>query len=454
LINASEHNNQQVYYHYFGKNDGMNITEMNGGCVPCALRLKSGTLSFPTMDGLLWVQPDKATPSLPSGEIYVDEIIVNNRLIDPDSIGKKDLSPKTSEIILKLGYSAWCNKENIYIDYQFSGDNSWKPLSINNEATLHFNNLPSGTYHLMLRKINGFGINNYSYKEVKFTIATPWYKQLWFAFVAAAAFLGFVLLIFQLRLRTHKRQQKKLELQVAEKTSQLLEKTEGLEKADRIKTRLISIISHDIITPLKFLAAAGKNLLEKRKQMPEELQQETIEEMTNTSLELQQLSTNILNWIKYQNENRRQVKEEFNLYELVDSVFSLLRSMATHKELVLVNKVPNNLLINQYYEPLKILVYNLVTNAINFSDKGTITVSLDKSGEKNILWVHDEGVGMTDEQIKNVLSKEFIISSTNVDNRKGNGLGYLIIKDLVKMMGATLDIKSEKGKGTRVSVFV
>jgi signal transduction histidine kinase len=176
--------------------------------------------------------------------------------------------------------------------------------------------------------------------------------------------------------------------------------------------------------------------------------------MTRTSLELQLLSTNILNWIKYQNENRRQVKEEFNVHELVDSVFSLLKSMANQKGLVLENNVANNLIINQYYEPLKILVYNLVTNALNFSDKGRITVSFEKRGQKNILWINDEGVGMTEEQVKNILSKEFIISSTNVDDRKGNGLGYLIIKDLVKMMGATLEIQSEKGRGTKVSVFV
>jgi signal transduction histidine kinase len=66
--------------------------------------------------------------------------------------------------------------------------------------------------------------------------------------------------------------------------------------------------------------------------------------------------------------------------------------------------------------------------------------------------VTDNGVGMTADQIKNIMADQFIISSANIDNRKGNGLGYLIIKDLVKMMGATLHINSEKGNGTSVSV--
>jgi hypothetical protein len=232
MTDAWEHSSQQVYYHYYGKNDGMEITEMNGGCTPCAIELKNKTLSFPTMDGLLWVSPEKEVPVLPAGDIYVDEILLNNRQVNLDSFQSRELPSKKSEIVIRLGYSAWSNKENIYIDYQFKGEDTWKPLPADNEATLYFNNLPSGSYQLRLRKLNGFGINNYSYKDIRFTIGTPWYKQLWFAFLVAAAFLGILLLIFRLRLQQHKRQQRKLEKQVAEKTSQLLEKTEGLEKAD------------------------------------------------------------------------------------------------------------------------------------------------------------------------------------------------------------------------------
>jgi hypothetical protein len=52
----------------------MEMTELNGGCTPCALRLKNNTISFPTMDGLLWVNPDYAIPVLPDGDIFIDEI--------------------------------------------------------------------------------------------------------------------------------------------------------------------------------------------------------------------------------------------------------------------------------------------------------------------------------------------------------------------------------------------
>jgi hypothetical protein len=55
MINAFEKGTPAIYYHYYGKNDGMDITELNGGCTPCALALNDSILSFPSMDGLVWV---------------------------------------------------------------------------------------------------------------------------------------------------------------------------------------------------------------------------------------------------------------------------------------------------------------------------------------------------------------------------------------------------------------
>ena len=215
-------------------------------------------------------------------------------------------------------------------------------------------------------------------------------------------------------------------------------------------TQLVS--SHDIVTPLKFLTVAGKNLIEKRKMMPEELQQETLQEITNTSQELQLLSTNILNWIKYQNENRRLAKETFNLQEMVNQILGILQSLARQKNINIHNQVEKDLEICQYYEPLKIMIYNLLTNAINFTEKGTITITAMRQNDQVSIAVKDEGIGMSPEQIQRLMAEDVVITSANVDNRKGHGLGYLIIKDLLKTMGARLHIESKKGQGTTVSI--
>ncbi len=454
LIEVFEKNTSTVYYHYFGKKDGMEMTEMNGGCSPTTVTLPNKIISFPTMDGLLWVNPITANPILPNGEIFVDEIVVDNQPKNYLPNTQLQLPANTQQITVKLAFAAWCNQENIYIDYQLNKDTGWTRVNTNNESEIQLTNLPSGEYSLKIRKLNGFGFNNYTYKEIQFTIATPWYKQWWFFVLCSLSILGFISLYITLRTKQFRVREQKLEEQVNEKTKTLQVQNEILEKNNSIKTKLISIISHDIVTPLKFVTVAGKNLLEKKNLMSEELQQETLQEITNTSQELQLLSTNILNWIKYQNENRRLAKEKFIVYDLVNQVLSILKSLAKQKGLQLINNIDTNLEIYQYYEPLKILIYNLLTNAIHFSENSEIVISSTKDNDFYTIAVTDKGSGMTKEQVQNIMEDKFVITSANIDNKKGHGLGYMIIKDLLITMGATIKIVSEKNKGTKIEIML
>jgi signal transduction histidine kinase len=373
--------------------------------------------------------------------------------MNPDSL-TKGFAADTREIVIQLGFSAWCNKENLYIDYDLNNSGKWQTVNVDNEAVIRLYSLPHGNYKLRIRKMNGFGLGNYSYNDFHFHINTPWYQQWWFYVLASLLTIGAGSLYIRLRMRQYIQQQRKLERQVYEKTKELQLKNEILEKNDTIKTRLISIISHDIITPLKFLTVAGKNLLQKKQLMSEEMQNETIGEITNTSQDLQLLSTNILNWIKYQNENRRMLKEYFNLHELISQVLGVLSSLAKQKQLHLTNEVDKELTLYQYAEPIRILIYNLVANAINFSEKGSIVVDSLQDKDHFVIRVKDEGIGMSAEQVNNIMGDKVVITAARLDNRKGHGLGYLIIKDLVKMIDAQIVVESEKGKGTNVSITI
>jgi hypothetical protein len=267
LIDAYEKNSASVYYHYLGRNDGMEMTELNGGCTPCAIILKNKTISFPSMDGLLWVNPETTNLFMPDGELFIDAISADNNFYNPASLDKLEFPPKTRDLIFKLGFSAWSNYENIYIDYKLNEDEAWRPVDIDKNAEVRFNNLAPGQYKLLIRKRNGFGSTNYSYKQINFYIKIPWFKQWWFNLILLGILAGLFMLFYNYRTRQLRLNQMKLENQVAEKTSELQQKTEVLEKSDSIKTRLISIISHDIVTPLKFIKLEGKNMIEKRKMM-------------------------------------------------------------------------------------------------------------------------------------------------------------------------------------------
>ena len=248
--------------------------------------------------------------------------------------------------------------------------------------------------------------------------------------------------------------QKIFKLLMERKTWEVNMKNEELEKNNIIKTRLISIISHDLVSPLKFIHLTSKHLLEKRGEMSNELMSEMLQEISHSSKELELLSTNILNWIKYQNENRRMTKEEFDLHQMVNQIFGIFQGLARQKGVQFVNHINEGLILYQFMEPIRIVLYNIILNALNFTEKGNITISGGHTSKGILVKIRDEGIGMTQDQINNIMSEHIIVSSANVNNRKGNGLGYLIIKDLLKLVDAKFVIKSQKNKGTMVSIFL
>jgi signal transduction histidine kinase len=452
ILDAYENNLPQIYYHYFGKEDGMESTEMNGGCTPCAIRLKNNNFSFPTMDGLLWLNPENTTITLPSGKIYIDEIQVDDSKIDVQANKTIELPEQVKKLDMLLAVNAWCKKENLYMDYKLNNDEWIKVDMVSGEPKISFANLSYGSYTLSIRKMNGFGIDNYSYSNIAFTIATPFYQQWWFRLLAFLAVAGIAYLIFRIRLRQYDLKEKKLSALVEEKTKDLNLKNIQLEKNDEIKTRLISVINHDIITPLKFMKYAGNALVENKGNISEEEKFETISEITQTAKDMEMLSSQILNWIIYQNPDQRMQQEEFDLHQLVEMVFGVLRFSAKQKNTKLQNDVPINFVVYQYLEPLRVMLYNLVLNSLNFTKDGIITVACRKDAALVILEVSDTGLGMTKEQVNNLMMNERIITAANIDNKKGTGLGYLIIKDLLKLMGGALVVGSRKNEGTTVSV--
>ena len=238
------------------------------------------------------------------------------------------------------------------------------------------------------------------------------------------------------------------------KTREIHKKNEALEKSNLIQTRLISIISHDIISPLRFIHITSKHLQDNDNESSQQLREEMLAEISHSSKELELLSTNIMNWIKYQNENRRMIKEEFDLQQMTSQIFGIFQGLARQKSITFVNDVNPGVVLYQYMEPVKIVLYNLILNAINFTEQGSITLSGGETRHGILIKVKDEGMGMSPQQISNIMSEHFIVSSANVDKRKGNGLGYLIIKDMLKLVNAKFVIKSRKGNGTMVTLFL
>jgi signal transduction histidine kinase len=455
LISAYETAAPLLYYHYFGKADGMDNTEMNGGCTPCAVELPNGTLSFPTMAGLLWVDPAKVKPVLRWADIFVNGLLINNRPYEFDAKLLASLPASTNNVFFKLTAVTWENPENLLVKYRVDDQDEWTWLDEDNNIKLF--GLKSGAHTLEIVKLNGFGQNSQTRKTIRFFIQRPWYFSWWF--LASSLALLIFLIYLSARIRTMKihRARRRLEKRVEEQTAEIKEQYRKLEKKDAVQTRLISIINHDIITPLKFLSATGSMLLEKKGVINETIHDETLREMTQTSKGLQLLASDILNWIKYHNEGTKLKKESFALRQLIDTVFQLLGPIAAQHNVQLLNQVDDSLTVFQYYEPSKVLVYNLVMNAINFSSDAPVTISARPEGNEVLVTITDRGTGMPQEQAESLIFERtgYNITSTSAHTKgKGFGLGYLIIRDILKLTGIRASIQSQPAEGTTVMLHM
>ncbi len=441
-----------IYYHHYSKEDGMRISELNGGCLPCAIKLKDNTISFPSVQGPLWVKPNEIKPVLPKGKIFIDETFANNDIANLNDSIATLLPTETNQVKVLLSIPNWGSTDNLYIYYKLDNQ-PLELLTASENFKITLNNLSSGTHKLSITKLNGFGENNFERKILLFTIDTPWYFKWWFILISASILMLFIWLIIHARTKAILYEQARLEGIVVNKTRELNERNLILEKNDKIKTRLISIISHDIISPLKFINMSSKNLAQSRNLISEELLTNSLFSIAETSQELQVLSTNILNWIKYQHQERMMMSETFNLFDLVEQVIKMITPVSSPKNITLLNKVSTNQEFKQYKEPIRIIIYNLVLNAVHFTNQeGRIEISCFLGNSKINITVLDNGIGMTKEQSKNILSRDFIVSSTNVDDKRGSGLGYLIIRDLLKIIKADITIQSKLKKGTSVSI--
>jgi signal transduction histidine kinase len=162
----------------------------------------------------------------------------------------------------------------------------------------------------------------------------------------------------------------------------------------------------------------------------------------------------MLNWVKFDNTNKLLNSQEVDIHKLIDDLIDFITPFIGDKEISIENKIPANTRILNWPEALRVLMYNILMNAIKSTEKGNIDISLEESKSGYIIIVQDTGVGMSASMAKYLMTGK---SKDEVENipkyKKGNGVGYQIIRNIVKLMKAKLMIESKENQGTTVRIF-
>ena len=230
-----------------------------------------------------------------------------------------------------------------------------------------------------------------------------------------------------------------------------MEVKQQAEEARRLKTNFLSNMSHEIRTPLNGILGSTANLI-----LQNSHNKELVEELEIIMLSGERLLNtinNILNMSRL-TANKMDVKlEKTNINDFISLILIPYKSLAIKKGLLLTLKQEKAPLVatldKRYFE---VIVTNIVENAIKYSNKGLIRVTLKSDQNHLYLCVQDDGIGISKEYL-NRLFTPFEQESFGYNREfEGSGIGLTITKKLVDLLSGHITIDSKKGEGTLVSV--
>jgi len=500
FIHAVEHPHAPEFIN-FDKLDGLAGNEFKRRAI---FKNNSGLIFLGTSQGFSYFNPDSIFLNQTSPEV----VFIEMRLLQfqtskysqekflvhhINAVGKVELPYNKSDFVITFAALNYLNSQHNKYKYMLSGyDPDW--IIAGNHRTATYKNLKPGNYTFMVLGSNNDETWSNSPKTLQININPPFWQTWLFRITLTVILLSIIFLAFSWRLKAIKREKRKLEKLVSERTSELSEanakleeqseellnqneeliqnqeqlslykdqleelvikRTSELEKAknkaeesDRLKSAFLANMSHEIRTPLNAITGFT-NLLsdpvfdaETRKTYHRIIQTNT-ESLLRLIDDILDLSTIEANQITMKHtlflplKIFQEVYQQF-LPQVTDSVEFHLK----------IDENSTSAAINSDEYRFRQILTNLVSNAFKFTENGSIEIGFyTYTYDQMVFFVKDTGIGISKEEQKAIFSHFTKVEKTTKIFR-GVGLGLAICKQLTELLGGKIWIESEPGKGS------
>lgn len=235
--------------------------------------------------------------------------------------------------------------------------------------------------------------------------------------------------------------------------NEIIEKNAALlEEDNKTKNKLLSIISHDLRTPL--VNTKGILNLVNQGMVPREEAAQLLQQLETQYIGTTSLLDNLLFWIKGQMNGQENEKVKLNLCLLIKALEDEQRLPLEKKQIELRNLVDKGINMVAEKEMIRIVCRNLISNAIKFTNPGGyIEIRSRIDGDKLYITISDSGIGMSLETIRKVNAKIYY-NTKGTSYEKGSGFGLMLCRDLVTKHGGELLVESEPGKGSEFTIVL
>ncbi|MDM8564989.1 EAL domain-containing protein [Candidatus Halobeggiatoa sp. HSG11] len=430
--------------------DGLQSNEFN----KAHHKSRTGELFFGGIKGFNSFYPQQIEDNLYVPPIVITDFKIFNKSINlgADSPLQQDIN-LTKEITLSYEQSFFSfqfaalnflqTTKNQYA-YKLEGfENDWN--QVNKRRAAYYTNVPHGVYTFRVKGSNNDGIWNETGKSIKITILPPPWKTWW-------AYILYVLIVLTIIISYVQSQKRKL----WEKQLELEREKEiaaQLKEADRVKDEFLANTSHELRTPLNGIIGIAESLVDGATGQLSKQTNTNLSMIVSSGLRLLNLVNDILDFSKLK-------KQEFDLQlkavdtrTIAEVVLALSQPLIGNKQVQLINKIPANLPpINADENRLQQILYNLVGNAIKFTDAGIIRVSAEiVENVKLVISVSDTGIGIPEEKIERIFEAFAQADGSTARIYGGTGLGLAVTQQLINLHHGQMTVKSEVGVGSTFS---
>jgi signal transduction histidine kinase len=224
-------------------------------------------------------------------------------------------------------------------------------------------------------------------------------------------------------------------------------------EASRTKTGFLATMSHELRTPLNAMIGYAELLqLGVPKPIPPEAQ-EQVGRIRLAAQHLLQLIEEILTFSRVEAGRERVIVEPVPLSELADEVVAIIDPLASRKQLRFeVELPPGEVALETDPRKVRQVLLNLLGNAVKFTDEGTVSLRMILRGDALLVEVADTGIGIGEQDLHRIYEPFWQAESELHSRAAGTGLGLPVTRQFVELLGGSMDVRSEPGRGTTFSV--
>lgn len=229
-----------------------------------------------------------------------------------------------------------------------------------------------------------------------------------------------------------------------------------LIEAEKIKSDFFANVSHELRTPLTLILTPIESILADSKHSTNTESDKLLRTVHNNTIRLLQMVNGLLDFSKLESGKLEVKREPTNIVELTKMICDDFAPSFKNKEILFsmdIDLDQNTILVDRYlYERI---LFNLLSNAIKFtSDNGKICLKLKYSEGTLKVFISDTGIGISEEDRKNLFQKFRQLEGSATRRFEGTGLGLAMVKEFSELLGGGVIVDSELGKGSTFTVSI